>query len=177
MCQRRDCRSSAPRSGKPPAGNSMRKSSGTRVAPACRTAKERRLRRRETPLGFQNGLQPAWASFPGTLSFSTTLWKAAPFPNESPNTTKPGWLARLSVCGTGSVSFVSMADPECQNLPRVRRNLRQNFGYFRQFLPLHGCRIFSGPDSPSATVPTCSLNSEVSVFQGCASRVHQPKRA
>jgi len=34
----------------------------------------------------------------------------------SPNATKPGWLARLSVCGTGSVNLVSMADPECRNL-------------------------------------------------------------
>lgn len=32
------------------------------------------------------------------------------------NTTKPGWLARLLFCGTGSFGLVSIGDPECQNL-------------------------------------------------------------
>jgi hypothetical protein len=34
----------------------------------------------------------------------------------TPKTTKPGWFARLSFRGTGSVNLVSIADPECQIL-------------------------------------------------------------
>src|SRR5260221_769470 len=33
-----------------------------------------------------------------------------------PDTTKPGWLARLFFCGTGSVGLVSTDEPECQSV-------------------------------------------------------------
>jgi hypothetical protein len=35
---------------------------------------------------------------------------------QPPKTTKPGWFARLSTCGTGPLDLVSTAGPECQNL-------------------------------------------------------------
>jgi hypothetical protein len=38
----------------------------------------------------------------------------------APKTTKPGWFARLSFRGTGSVNLVSIADPECQSSLAIR---------------------------------------------------------
>ena len=57
------------------------------------------------PVGQSEDLHPA----------GLTMLGCAVCDKKAHKTTKPGWFARLSTCGTGSFGLVSIADPECRD--------------------------------------------------------------
>ena len=76
-------------------------------------------------------------------------------------TTKPGWFARLSFCGAGSIGLVSSVDPECRftESPSRRRGFQPNLlSSFTQLLVQlflfardHRCSILTSPSPGSPT--------------------------
>ena len=73
-----------------------------------------------------------------------------------PNATKPGWLARLFYCGTGSMVFFPIFDPECQNLVEILilsatfHSLRCVFFRWRFFANLSESRFTPRGHRPTA---------------------------